>query len=106
MTATAARACLLRGGCDPTYAAEMASTDHPSDPSSGSSRAAAISVHAERSISEDTILAAARDRAVDIGAGAVTPAVGALLSLLAKLSGGKTVVEVGTGAGVSGLWLL
>lgn len=33
-------------------------------------------------------------------------AVGALLSLLARLSGGKAVVEVGTGAGVSGLWLL
>ena len=26
--------------------------------------------------------------------------------LLAKLSGGKAVAEVGTGAGVSGLWLL
>jgi predicted O-methyltransferase YrrM len=52
------------------------------------------------------ILAGARERAVDIGAGAVTPAVGALLSLLAKLSGGKAVAEVGTGAGVSGLWLL
>jgi predicted O-methyltransferase YrrM len=32
--------------------------------------------------------------------------VGALLSVLAKLSGGKAVVEVGTGVGVSGLWLL
>jgi predicted O-methyltransferase YrrM len=51
-------------------------------------------------------LAAARERAEDIGAGAVTPAVGALLSLLTKLSGGKAVAEVGTGAGVSGLWLL
>ena len=30
----------------------------------------------------------------------------ALLSLLTRLSGGKAVVEVGTGAGVSGLWLL
>ena len=66
----------------------------------------ALSAHAEGSISEDAILAAARERAVDIGAGAVTPAVGALLSLLAKLSGGKAVAEVGTGAGVSGLWLL
>jgi predicted O-methyltransferase YrrM len=28
------------------------------------------------------------------------------LSLLTKLSGGKAVVEVGTGAGVSSLWLL
>jgi predicted O-methyltransferase YrrM len=36
----------------------------------------------------------------------VTPAVGALLCLLTKLSGGKAVVEVGTGAGVSSLWLL
>ena len=70
------------------------------------SRAESLSAHAEGSISEDTILAGARERAVDIGAGAVTPAVGALLSLLAKLSGGKAVAEVGTGAGVSGLWLL
>ncbi|CPW24909.1 Probable O-methyltransferase [Mycobacteroides abscessus] len=41
-----------------------------------------------------------------LGAGPVTPAVGALLSVFARLSGGKAVVEVGTGAGVSGLWLL
>lgn len=62
--------------------------------------------HAEESISEDQIVAAARERAVDSGAGAVTPAVGALLGLLARLTGGKAVAEVGTGAGVSGLWLL
>jgi predicted O-methyltransferase YrrM len=70
------------------------------------SRADAMFAHAEGSISEDAILSGARERAVDIGAGAVTPAVGALLSLLAKLSGGKAVAEVGTGVGVSGLWLL
>jgi predicted O-methyltransferase YrrM len=70
------------------------------------SRAESIYAHAEGSISEDAILAAARERAVDIGAGAVSPAVGALLSLLTKLSGGKAVAEVGSGAGVSGLWLL
>ena len=70
------------------------------------SRADALSAHAEGSISEDAILAGVRERATDIGAGAVTPAVGALLSLLAKLSGGKAVAEVGTGVGVSGLWLL
>lgn len=62
--------------------------------------------HAEASISEDSIVGAARERALDAGAGAVTPAAGALLGLLARLSGGKAVVEVGTGAGVSGLWLL
>ncbi len=68
--------------------------------------AEAMVAHAEGSISEDQIVAAARERAVDAGAGAVSPAVGALLSLLARLSGGKSVAEVGTGAGVSGLWLL
>ena len=70
------------------------------------SRADRVLTHAEASISEDEIVSAARERAVDAGAGAVTPAVGALLSLLARLSGGRAVVEVGTGAGVSGLWLL
>jgi predicted O-methyltransferase YrrM len=90
---------------NPTYAASMDGTDDtPSQ--EAPSRAESLSAHAEGSISEDAILASARERAVDIGAGAVTPAVGALLSLLAKLSGGKAVAEVGTGVGVSGLWLL
>ncbi len=81
----------------------MGSTDEsPARPS----RAESIVRHAEQSITEDAITAAARERADDSGAGAVTPAVGALLSVLAKLAGAKSVVEVGTGAGVSGLWLL
>lgn len=75
----------------------MASTDDS---------AQSIVSHAEASITEDAVTAAARERAVDSGAGAVTPAVGALLSVLARLTGAKAVVEVGTGAGVSGLWLL
>ena len=76
----------------------------PDEPARG--RAESLFAHAEASISEDAILADARERAMDIGSGAVTPAVGALLSLLDKLSGGKAIVEVGAGAGVSGLWLL
>lgn len=83
------------------YAAHMSSTDQPAP-----SRAERILAHAEGSISEDAIVTAARERAVDAGAGAVTPAAGALLGLLARLSGGRAIVEVGTGAGVSGLWLL
>ena len=83
----------------------MATTDDPPGRQEAS-RAERILAHAEGSISEDAIVADARERAVDAGAGAVTPAVGALLSVLARLSGGKAVVEVGTGAGVSGLWLL
>ena len=90
---------------NPTYAAGMASSNHTTV-QVRHSPAESLFAHAEGSISEDAILAVARDRAMDIGAGAVTPAVGALLSLLVKLSGGKAVAEVGTGAGVSGLWLL
>ncbi|CAN3130235.1 Putative O-methyltransferase MSMEG_5073/MSMEI_4947 [Mycobacterium sp. smrl_JER01] len=92
------------------YAAGMSSTDDPgagsADATARARQAEAIVTHAEHSISEDAIVAAARERAVDIGAGAVTPAVGALLCVLAKLTGARAVVEVGTGAGVSGLWLL
>jgi len=96
------------------YAAGMAGIDDVIGGGPGSragdippqSRPESIVSHAEGSISEDAIVAAARERAVDIGAGAVTPAVGALLCVLAKLTGAKAVVEVGTGAGVSGLWLL
>jgi predicted O-methyltransferase YrrM len=100
------RARLTPRGLGWTYAAGMAPSDRTPGQSAPMSRAESLSEHAEGSISEDAILVAARDRAVEIGVGAVTPAIGALLSLLAKLSGGKAVVEVGTGAGVSSLWLL
>jgi predicted O-methyltransferase YrrM len=83
----------------------MSITDDPGD-ARQPSRAERILAHAEGSISEDVIVSAARERAVDGGADAVTPAVGALLGMLTKLSGGRAVVEVGTGTGVSGLWLL
>ena len=65
----------------------MSTTDQPAR-----SRADRVLAHAEASISEDSIVSAARERAVDAGAGAVTPAVGALLSLLARLAGGRAVV--------------
>lgn len=62
--------------------------------------------YVEESIVEDDVLVAARERAVDLGAAPVAPSVGALLSLFAQITGAKNVVEVGTGAGVSGLWLI
>lgn len=42
----------------------------------------------------------------DLGARPVHPAVGATLRLLAAALAARTVVEIGTGAGASGLWLL
>jgi predicted O-methyltransferase YrrM len=83
----------------------MASADEPPG-QSRASLAESLVAHAEGSISEDSVLAAARERADGRGDSACADVVGALLSMLARLSGGKAVVEVGTGAGVSGLWLL
>lgn len=48
----------------------------------------------------------ARQRANEVGVGAVDPATGAVLRLLAAASNARAVVELGTGAGVSALWLL
>jgi predicted O-methyltransferase YrrM len=55
---------------------------------------------------EDAPLVAARQRAEEVGVGAVDPVTGSALRMLAALSGAKHAVEVGTGAGVSTLWLL
>ncbi len=55
---------------------------------------------------EDAPLQAARQRAAEVGIGAVEPAAGAVLRMLCAATGARTVVEVGTGAGVSSLWLL
>jgi predicted O-methyltransferase YrrM len=55
---------------------------------------------------EDPPLLAARQRAAEVGVGAVDPPTGALLRLLVATSEARTVVELGTGAGVSSLWLL
>jgi predicted O-methyltransferase YrrM len=55
---------------------------------------------------EDAPLLAARQRAAEMGVGAVDPATGAALRLLAATVQARAVVELGTGAGVSTLWLL
>jgi len=55
---------------------------------------------------EDVLLETARQRGEEIGVSSVSPATGATLQWLATLIGARVVAEVGTGAGVSGLWLL
>jgi predicted O-methyltransferase YrrM len=62
--------------------------------------------YAEAAIVEDEALRMARERSDELGAPSITPSVGAALSLLARLVNAKAVVEVGTGAGISALWLL
>ncbi len=48
----------------------------------------------------------ARARAATTGAVPVSPATGATLAMLASLVNASSVAELGTGAGVSGIWLL
>ena len=57
-------------------------------------------------VSEDEILSSARARGLDLGCIPIGPAGGATLRFLAAALSAKAVVEVGTGAGTSGLWLL
>jgi predicted O-methyltransferase YrrM len=52
------------------------------------------------------VLLAARERAAEVGAVPVGAATGAALRFLAAVVGARAVVEVGTGAGVSTVWLL
>ena len=63
-------------------------------------------VFAEEFVEENDILTQARETATDLGAEPVSTGVGATLRLLAATCGAKAVLEIGTGAGVSGLWLL
>lgn len=55
---------------------------------------------------EEAPLQAARLRAAEVGVAAVDPATGAVLRVLAAATDAKAIVELGTGAGVSALWLL
>lgn len=48
----------------------------------------------------------ARAHALELGAAPVSPAVGAQCAVIAAASQALNIVEIGTGAGVSGLWLL
>jgi predicted O-methyltransferase YrrM len=55
---------------------------------------------------EDLILQTARGLANEVGLAPVSADTGAILALLAAASTARAVVEIGTGTGVSGLWLL
>jgi predicted O-methyltransferase YrrM len=62
--------------------------------------------YAESYTVENDVLLAARGRGHELGCTPIGPGGGALLRALAVLTAARSVVEVGTGAGVSGLYLL
>jgi predicted O-methyltransferase YrrM len=62
--------------------------------------------YAESYLAEDAALQAARRRGIELGCIPIGAGGGAALRFLAAATAARAVVEVGTGAGVSGLWLL
>ncbi|WP_322749151.1 MULTISPECIES: O-methyltransferase [unclassified Frankia] len=64
------------------------------------------SEYTEGFLLEDPPLRAARARAEEVGIVPVSPGAGSILRFLAACVAARTVVEIGTGTGVSGTWLL
>lgn len=61
---------------------------------------------ADTYVDEDDVLAAARARAEEVGVVPIGAGTGATLRLLASVLEARAIVEIGTGTGVSGVWLL
>jgi len=62
--------------------------------------------YSEAYVAEDAVLTDARARAQEVGCVPIHPGGGAALRLLAAVLDARHVVEIGTGTGVSGVWLL
>ncbi len=62
--------------------------------------------YAETFVGEDDLITAARARAAEVGVVPIGSGAGAALQFVASLLEARAVVEIGTGTGVSGLWLL
>lgn len=61
---------------------------------------------AEEFVVERADIALARQHSLEIGIEPIAPAVGAQIAVIAAATGAKNIIEIGTGTGVSGLWLL
>ncbi len=64
-----------------------------------------MTAYSENFAREEIHLQQARANGVEMGASDPSSAVGGLLQYVAKSLNAKSVVEIGTGSGVSGLWL-
>jgi predicted O-methyltransferase YrrM len=62
--------------------------------------------YVEGYLPEDEVLQEARRNGQEVGATPIGPAGGAALRFLAAVLDARTVVEIGSGCGVSGIWLL
>ena len=62
--------------------------------------------YAEDFVVESPAILTARQHSLELGIDPISPATGAQLAVLSAASSTHSILEVGTGAGVSGLWLL
>jgi predicted O-methyltransferase YrrM len=62
--------------------------------------------YAETFVAEDDVIANARGRAQEVGVVPIGSGGGAALRFLASVLEARAVVEIGTGTGVSGIWLM
>ncbi|MWB99543.1 class I SAM-dependent methyltransferase [Agromyces seonyuensis] len=62
--------------------------------------------YVDESVVEADAVARARQLSLELGIDAVSPAVGAQLAVIAAAARAQTIIEIGTGVGVSGLWML
>lgn len=65
-----------------------------------------MSAFAENFAHEDYFMQQARANGEEVGAADPTPGVGNFLKFAVQITKAKSVVEIGTGSGVGGLWLL
>lgn len=61
---------------------------------------------AEDFVVERDDIATVRQHSIEVGVEPVSAATGAAIALIAAASGATNIIEIGTGIGVSGLWLL
>lgn len=61
---------------------------------------------AEELVIESDAIGLARQHSVEAGVEAVSPGVGSQIAVTTALLGASSIIEIGTGLGVSGLWLL
>lgn len=69
--------------------------------------AEATAAYVEEYLPEDQALLSARRNAAEVGSAVpISPPAGAVLRFIAAAINAKAVVEIGTGCGISGVWLL
>ncbi len=61
---------------------------------------------AEDIVSETEAITRAREHSLELGVEAISPAIGAQIGVIAAASRASSIIEIGTGLGVSGLYLL